>query len=171
MDQASAEQSMRYEMLERDMRRRTPTNLVRVSLQSPAAEWSQGPPWRRWGGKGRWDYRNNTSSSVWSWWWRWCPGRARGNTHRSPHFSLQEHLARSMLTLQCSPGTTVLQVSNLPITSHSPFWMKVLMSPPSSESNFKSSWKLYFGEKMNLFNRVILYFHILLFLELQIPKY
>ena len=73
----------------------TRTHLVIVFLPSPAAGWSRGPPWRRWGDKARWDYRNNTSSSVWSWWWRWCPGRAPDNTRRSPHFSWQEHLVRS----------------------------------------------------------------------------
>ena len=134
-----------------NLRRRTAlTHLVIVFLPSPAAGWTRGPPWRRWGDKARSDYRNNTSSSVWSWWWRWCPGRAQDNTHRSPHFSWQEHLVRSgqfedVRMWGCEGVRHTM--SNLPITSHSPFWTKVLISPPSSESNFKSNWKYFRGKK------------------------
>ena len=59
-------------------------------------------------------------------------------------------LCRNTWSGQCWEGGVRYNVrSNLPITSHSPFWMKVLISPPSSESNFKSSWK-YFSERKKM---------------------
>ena len=41
----------------------------------------------------------------------------------------------------------------IPMTSHSPLGTKVLMSPPSSESNFKSSWKYSNKKLFNWFFR------------------
>ena len=58
-----------------------------ASPRSLEGGWTRGLPCWRSGCRGWWGYRSSRGSSSWSWWWRWCPGTARGSTRTSPRSS------------------------------------------------------------------------------------
>ena len=66
---------------------RRKTHPERASLPSPGAGWSQGRPWRRWEDKARWGWRSSRGFSAGFSRRRWCQGRARGSSRRSPRSS------------------------------------------------------------------------------------